>query len=38
MINMIIGSSEIDMLADINFDGNVDVVDIIIVVNIILGT
>ena len=33
---MVLGNSNIDMVADVNFDGTVDVLDIIVVVNIIL--
>ena len=36
VINMVLGMSEMDMIADVNLDGTVDVLDIITLVNIIL--
>ena len=37
LVNIILDISDDTPLADINFDGNIDVVDVVLLVNIILG-
>ena len=37
LVNIILDISDDTPLADINFDGSIDVVDVVLLVNIILG-